>query len=441
MPPSDAPFLRALHRLRAAFWRRRVAYWVIRTVWVALLVPSVFMAGYLWLGWQVRWQVWFYPMLALSLLSIFWAMRPISLKRVVHRLDRRLGLRTQLITAFEVSQADPFADNLVVQRLLQSAVGQVVDLRRRVRLFNRSLWLEVQALIGVSTLLGAMLLLDALNPSAPNATPVSLPTPLTEPSADQVIPPDPRLFPPPFSPEMQVQQSAGGVQAALEALADALRDQAITRAAAEAIDQGDLPAAAEALRRLADQLGDVSAGARQQLGESLAEAGAATGPDVPGLTGPLAAGSRALAQEDVPAAQEALEALAEALEALAQQPQAAAQAPEEAQEPAAEPQPASPEDGQAQAGAGAGEGQGENGSQPGEAERLAVEGEPLELESDPSLEDRVLQPAELGAEAGDRTTQDSPFARGSANAAGELGPDPLTYPWDKREMIKRYFTP
>jgi hypothetical protein len=173
----------------------------------------------------------------------------------------------------------------------------------------------------------------------------------------------------------------------------------------------------------------------------LAEAGAATGPDVPGLTGPLAAGSRALAQDDVPAAQEALEALAEALEALAQQPQAAAQAPEEAQEPAAEPQPASPEDGQAQAGAGAGEGQGENGSQPGEAERLAVEGEPLELESDPSLEDRVLQPAELGAEAGDRTTQDSPFARGSANAAGELGPDPLTYPWDKREMIKRYFTP
>jgi hypothetical protein len=60
------------------------------------------------------------------------------------------------------------------------------------------------------------------------------------------------------------------------------------------------------------------------------------------------------------------------------------------------------------------------------------------------LEDRVLQPAELEAEAtaGDERTEDSPFARQSVNAAsGDLGPDPLSYPWQKREVIRQYFTP
>jgi hypothetical protein len=38
-------------------------------------------------------------------------------------------------------------------------------------------------------------------------------------------------------------------------------------------------------------------------------------------------------------------------------------------------------------------------------------------------------------------TEDSPFARQSANSAGDLGPDPLAYPWEKRDVIRRYFTP
>jgi hypothetical protein len=64
------------------------------------------------------------------------------------------------------------------------------------------------------------------------------------------------------------------------------------------------------------------------------------------------------------------------------------------------------------------------------------------LESDSELEDRVLQPAELDAEAGDELTDDSPFARQPLNTStGDLGPDPLTYPWEKRDVIRRYFTP
>jgi len=57
------------------------------------------------------------------------------------------------------------------------------------------------------------------------------------------------------------------------------------------------------------------------------------------------------------------------------------------------------------------------------------------------MEDRTLQKAELDAETSDKLTQDSPFARQSLTPAGDLGPDPLTYPWDKREVIRSYFTP
>jgi len=470
-----SPFARSLRRLQAAFWRRRVVHWLIRAAWLALLAPTLFMAGYLWLGWRVHWSYWLYPVVVIILGSMLWAVRPISLKKIAYHLDKRLGFRTQLVTAYEVSQAEHDVDNLVVHRLLHEGVNVVVNIRREVRIFNRTFWLEMQALIGVLVLLGAMLLLDALNPRLPNATVVELPPPLPEPAADEVIPPNPQLFPPPFAPEIQVQALSGEtVQQALEALADALRDLAVTRAAAEAIDRGDLAGAAESLRGLADQLGELSEEARAELGDTLGEAADDVGDEVPGLSEPLQDGSQALGADNLGQAGQSLADLAEALEALQETPQETAQAPEspqpgeESQAPAetgSDPAPEteqpqagetesppqeSPEEGTepaeqpAEAGDGAGEGDGEGDGedQPTEAERLALEGQPLELESDSEqLDEQVLQPAELDAEAGDRLTEDSPFARGSANASTDLGPDPLTYPWDKREFIRRYFTP
>ncbi len=477
MSPRAAysPFFRSLRRLQAAFWRRRVVHWLIRAAWLALLVPTLFMAGYLWLDWRAHWSYWLFPMVGIILGSMLWAVRPISLKKIAYRLDKRLGFRAQLITAYKVSQAANDLDNLVVHRLLHEGVNVVVNIRQEVRIFNRTLWLEMQALIGVLVLLGAMLLLDALNPRLPNATLVELPPPLPEPAADEVIPPNPQLFPPPFAPEIQVQALSGeAVQQALEALADALRDLAVTRAAAEAIDRGDLAGAAESLRGLADQLGELSEEARAELGDTLGEAADDVGDGVPGLSEPLQDGSQALGADNLGQAGQALADLAETLEALQETPQETAQAPEESQSgeesqaqaetgnnPAAEteqpqagetenPPAESGEEGtepaeqpaEAGDGAGEGDGEGEGEDQPTEAERLALEGQPLELESDSEqLDEQVLQPAELDAEAGDRLTEDSPFGRSSANASTDLGPDPLTYPWDKREIIRRYFTP
>jgi hypothetical protein len=459
MSGTPSPLLRSLRRLRVAFWQRRAAFWFVRALWLALLVPIGVLVGYLWFGWQAEWYDWLPLMLVIGLLALLWPVRPISLRKMAHRLDRRLGLRAGLITAFEVdmaARAAPETDNPVAQRLLQEAVTLTIDLRRQIHVFGRSFWFEMTALVAVSALLGGLLLLDALTPQLPNTATMALPPAWQEPQADQVIPPTPQLRPPPFPPQMQAQQlTPEQVQSALESLAEALRDPAITRAIAEALDRGDLAGAAAELRRLADQLGELSAETRQEVGQAMQEAAEQMGGNLPGLTEPLQSGSQALAENSLEAARQALESLAEALESLTPSPQESAQAqpqsnPPPEQSPAApaesegdneSPQPEAQEQ-PAGSGAGAGDGEGQSGDQLPEEERLAIEGQPLELESDPELEERVLQPAELTAEAGDESTQDSPFARQPLNAANrDLGPDPLAYPWEKREVIRRYFSP
>jgi hypothetical protein len=378
---------------------------------------------------------------------------------MVYRLDRRLGLRARLVTAFEVgyAKAAEKAENPVVERLFLETVNTTINLRQRVHSFGRGFWTELQALVAVAALFSALLMLDAFRPTFPSATAVELPAEWQEPKADEVIPPDPQLLPPPFAPQLQAQQQLdqAGLQEALEALADALRDQGATRSVAEAIDRGDLAGAAEGLRRLADQLDQLSEQARSELGQSLQQAAEAMGANGQGLNEPLQAGSSALDSDNLEGARQALEDLAETLESLGETPQEMAQTPSESSsqpgedsqtqtdqnaEPGENPsdQPAD----NAGAGSGTGEGESSGGNQPSEEERLAVEGEPLELESDPQSEERVLQPAELDAEAGDKLAEDSPFARQAVNAGNsDLGPDPLSYPWQKRDVIRRYFTP
>jgi hypothetical protein len=408
------------------------------------------MIGYLWLGWQVPWDVWVALMALVGFCSLLWSLRPLNLRKMAHRLDKLLSLRSQLITAFEVSSAansSAYADSPVAQQLIQDTVKQVVQLRRQITLMGHGFWLEMHALIAIAAILGALLIFDALTPNLPKATEIDLPLAGQEPRADEIIPPEP-VLPPPFQEPISQAQ----LQAALEALADALRDQAVTRAAAEAIDRGDLGGAAEELRRLADRLEGLSESAQQQLGEALQEAAENIGENVPNLSQPSAAGGNALERGNVQAAGQALEELAEALDSLDQNqvdtPQAGSDSSGETGETEAEQGDGGQEGGDqangggnGAGGGGAGEGQDELLEE--EEERLPIDGEPLELENDSTVEDRVLQPSELDAEPDDnRRTSDSPFARQPLNApADDLGPDSLNYPWEKRDIVRRYFTP
>jgi hypothetical protein len=440
------PLIRTLSRLQSVFWRRRLLHGLVRALWLALLVPTITMIGYLWWGWQVRWDLWVSVMVLVGFLTLLWSLRPISLKMMVHRLDKLLKLRAQLITAFEASEQQAQAENLIVGQLLQNTVDLSVKLRRQINLIDRNFWLEMHTLVGIAAVLGALLIFDALTPRIPEAAIVDLPALGQEPKADEVVPPDPELQPPPSLQEQLQQLSQAQLQAALEALAEALRDQAVTRAAAEALDRGDIGEAAQELRRLADQLGELSEDAQQGLGEALQEAADNIGEEVPGLTQPLQSGSTALATDNLPGAGQALEELAETLEMIDEvmqegQPESEGEASSGEGETEGEGGGNASGEG---AGDGAGDGPGGEGDDPlgEEEERLPIDGQPLEIESDEELDDRVLQPAELDAEAGDERTSDSPFARQALNATGDdLGPDPLTYPWEKREIIRQYFTP
>ena len=444
MTQPQAPFVRTQERLRGAFWRRRFVRGLIRTVWLTLLVPTLVLAGYLWFNWQVAWYEWLSAALFVAVVSLVWAVRPIRLKSMTHRLDRLLDAQAKLVTAYEVSQAPASNPNPVADQLVQDAVTMSIAARQQIRTLNRGFWLEMNALIAVAGILGALLMFDALSANIPNATPINLPPLGQEPGADDIDPLEAQLRPPPFQPPPL---SAAQVQAALDALAEALRDQAVTRAAAEAIEQGDLAAAAEELRRVADQLEGLSAEARDELGESMQGAADGMGGDIPGFTGPLQSGSEALDNDNLSGAAQALEELAETLDRLDGQtaPGAAgAQPGDENGDAAGEEDAEATDDGETGAGDGAGEGEaGEGNDGLGqETERMPIDGEPLELESESEMEERVLQPGELDADVGDSRTEDSPFARRPLNAGGEeLGPDPLTYPWQQRDVVRKYFTP
>lgn len=451
---ESAPLIRAILRLRDTFWQRRFLYGTLRAMWSALLAPTVVMAGYLLLDWQIRWELWVALMLVVAAVVLIWSLRPLSLEKMTRRLDGLMDRRSQLTTALEVSFAadhPAYVNNPVAGRLIQDAVETTVGLRQQVKVLGRGFWLELNMLIGVASVLGALILLDMLSPLRPSAALVDLPLPYEEPRADDVIPPDPQLMPPPFQQQLQA-MTPEQVRAALEALADALRDQAASRPAAEALDQGNLSQAAAELRRLADQLAGLSGQAQQGLGQSLQEAADTIGGNAPSFTEPLRQGNESLQSGDLSGAAQALEALADLLDELSDQQPEGGQAEGESGdsgESEAETQAGeneSEQDGDPSGGGdGAGEGEGNEGeSELGEEEeRLPIDGEPLELESETeNLEDRVLQPAELESETNtnERTT-DSPFARQPLNAAGEdLGPDPLDYPWEKREIVRDYFS-
>ncbi|MBN1219464.1 MAG: hypothetical protein JXM69_11085 [Anaerolineae bacterium] len=437
--------------MQTTFWLRRVAHWSIRAAWLALLVPTIWMAGYLWLGWNVRWYHWVIPMLLVGIGSMLWSIRPVNIRRVVRRLDDRLELQTRLTTAFEISHREDNlteVENPVTERLMAESEDIANTLRHAVPLVNRTLWVEMQALIAVAALLAALLMIDSLAPRVPHTAPVDLPATWQEPTAKDVL-----------SEESQLAQSIApedvGVEPmheedfdkALKILADVFRDHAVTHAIAVAIDNHNLSQAAAELRRLADELDDLSPQARAELGDLQQEAADKIGNIAPSITKPLQDGSTALDNDDLIGAGQALEELAAVLDSIQDSPAEVAEYKPVEQETINQPNPVELEQQQLAPEEQPDDNPLENeleeqAEQPTEEERLSMEGDPMELESDAESEEKVVQEADPDAEASDAETQDAPFTKQPLYTPNqELGADRLTYPWEKREVIRRYFTP
>lgn len=332
----------------------------------------------------------------------------LSPSNAARRLDRRFRLHEMLSTAVEWS-----GEQQGVAGYLQNHAQEMVTrIQYYVNQKRQPLWPD-------ALMLGAFLLMIAgllVLVSSPNA-PVGVAEPLPELNR-----PDPVAQPPQPDPSSPTGNDAGSVNSgdprALSALADALRDQSITRPAAEALDRGDIAGAAEALRELADQVDNVSPAARDSLGEALREAARAVDQSLPDLADQLRATADALQFGDAMAGAVGLEALADALEQMPTQTQMAAE------------------------GAGGGA-----GNSPGSQRReqpftpLGLDGTPLELSTNgsgqiPTTGDTNRPPT--GTQSGRLPIRSSSTTGGGIVQTAD---DPLRIPTDVRDVVRDYFSP
>jgi hypothetical protein len=432
---------RQLDQLAIDRWTRGAIRTMLCAAWLSLSVWCLGYAAILLLGWPLQRLA----LTAIALGMLGGAALVLALRgrlrpaQVARRLDRRFKLNEQLSTALEVSAAGK-ASGPIAERLVAESTRTLAILRRRINARARPPWAEVTALIALALVLLGLTILASIQGGP--STIAALPLP-------GLRPPDAEAPPPPEEPLAQEQPQAQtapqneqapgqaqpqtapqpGGQAAAERIADALRDQAPTRSAAEAIDQGNLAGAASELRELADQASALSERSRESLAQQLRDAAEDLRPSAPELAQQLEQSAAGLEQGGQAAAQ-ALDDLARAIESLQQGGQ-----PGDGQG-----QGSGEQGGQSPGGSlGSGDG-GQGQQQESPADRLGVEGVPLELEGEGEGENVT------GNAEGQQSTRRVPPSETNSGReqSGDVvttGEDPLRIPAELRDVVQGYFSP
>jgi len=419
-----------LDRLASDRWARRGVRILLRASALALSLVCLALGAHLLTGQPLRWTLVGAGALACIALGALLVLRPrLRAPEVARRLDRRFTLNEQLTTALELG---PQAEGVGLY-LYDQARRSLAQIRRQVAARQRFPWSELALVLCLAVLLTGLAALADIAPRRAGALPEPLPPLARVPDPAERVPPEPFAPPPPVQQEL----AAGGEglapvaadPAAAAALADALRDQSVTRPAAEALDQGRPGEAARQLRELADQVGQLSPQARNDLGQALREAARQIAPTSPGLAEQLNQSADGLAAGGGQAAA-ALEDLASLVEQFGQS-QASDQAPGA---------PHGQSAGQGASGAG-------QGSLPGDqreraSQRLGVDGVPLELASDGGSTVPGAGNAEQASAPEGGTAGTGSFTRGSqSNERVSIGDDPLRIPADLRDVVQDYFSP
>lgn len=457
---NSNPLARQLSRLAADRWSRQTLRTILRTLWIGLSLCSILLGGSLIWQWNIGYNWILLILMGSLLLGLCLSLRPrMKPHEVARRLDKRFNLQDQLSTALEVLPQRP-APGSVGSYLIDDTRQVMAHVRRFIYTRQRRPWSEIVAVIALLLVLGGLFML--LNPDDGLAQNAPLPLPqLIRDQNEELFPEEEQ--PPPPGQSQEGGDAAGEGQGApsdsqsLQAIADALRDQSATRAAADALDQGDTASAARSLRELADQANQLSSDTREEMADSLREAA----DEVEGRNPDLAEQLRDIAdnlEEGGQSAQEAIDDLASAIEQQGQpgQQSAEAQAGEGQGEGEGQGQGEAEGEGQGQAegeGEGQTEGQGQgqgdgagNSSTPGEqreqrSDRLNVPGVPMDLESEGDGDSRAdgdVDPQVAPAGSGSGSTRDA-----GAGDAGlvEADDDPLRIPIEDRDVVQDYFSP
>lgn len=422
--------------------RRRRFRLALRALWIALAVWSIGLLLGLF-GLRMPPLVLLGVAAATLLLGLGYALfsNP-GLVALARGLDFHYDLADQLATADEVARRGP--QTAVEGRLLEDSDDLLQQMQRYFRAQPLVPWREIETAVAVLLLAAGLTL--ATRPLLPAAqSPIALPE-LPVPAASSETAreqPTEQPIDQPQQPELSPE-----AQQAAEAIADALRDNGATRPAADALDGGDVEAAARELRELADQADQLSQGARDDLAESLRDAAEQLEGAQPELADELRQQADGIQQGGQEAA-DALDDLATTVEQLGEAPGQQADAspggeqPGAAQGQEAEGQQQGGEQG-AQPGQGAGEGLGgeERGAQ---GDGTEAEGETLPL---PQASDAAGQTTEAIGPKGPAIQLDAGGTGDSQNDGTNQGDSPLegeadpnAIPAEYRDVVEEYFTP
>lgn len=460
---------RHLDHLATERWARQSIRRLLRAAWLSACVWCIGLGGSMLWGWPLRYDVLSAASLLIIGLGVLSLLRPrLKPAEVARRLDRRFLLDEQLATAVEVAETAPDRDSVGGQLLAHA--GRTAGLvRQRIAQKQAMPWNDVLSAVALALVLLGLYLLAGIGRVAPLGAVLPEPPALVgaEDPAGQLADepfsrPDEQVLVPGAGEGTQAMGAGPGDAQSLGAIADALRDQGATRAAAEALDRGDPATAAQRLRELADQAGQLSRETRGNLADRLEQAARELDGRNPQLADQLRESAAGL-ERGGQAAEQALEDLARAIEQL-QQPAGPSAAQEQQGQPgaAAEGQGEQPGQGQGQGeqpgqgqagqgdpfGQGQGQGQGRGGGaasdsaveqrQSAPSQRLGVPGQPLTLE------------AEGGGQSASGGNDQGPTSSGSASgftsggsAAGNdrpIGADPLRVPLEDRNVVQEYFS-
>lgn len=458
-----------LDRLVTDRWAWSSLRTLLRACWLGISICCIWLGGSLVWGWPVRVEWLGAAALACVGAALLTLLRPrLRPSDAARRLDRRFGLGEQLATAVEVAGRNP-PPGSIGTHLVMHATRTSRGLRQRIRERQRVPWVELLTLLAVALAALGLLLLTGIGGPLLGGQAESLP-PLPR-AADPA-----ELFEDPpeatggeqaggapgegeqLAPGEGEQTGAGSEQAGtdgeqagqsgeqagagvdprtMQALADALRDQGATRQAAEALDRADAAGAAQELRQLADQAGQLSDSARGDLADNMREAAREIERTDPQMAEQLRDSARGLEGAGAQPSQ-ALDELAQQLD---QQAGAGAGQPGAGEQPGAGQGGAGSEGGAEGAqgdGQGGGAGNAPAGQQrPVQPERLGVDGQPVELSAEGGGQN-AADPGRPGTTlpGGAGTT-----SGGDPRNMGATGPDPLRIPLDERDVVQEYFNP
>jgi hypothetical protein len=433
-----------LKRLTRRIWLQQALNVLARAVWLPLLIGCIWLAIELAGGSELQPAV-VVALWALVLpLALFFASitRP-SRRRVARMLDRSFSLQERILTAVDGVGRDVPADGerpSITYLQMADAANVISELKGHPAFKIRPPVREIVLTLVCMLILSALFFLRGIGGGIP-ALAVE-PVPAFVPAAERLAKqpePEPQAgavqADAPTRAEVQeMAERSSQAQQDLKRLGDALSDQAVTRAAAEAIERGDYAAAADQIRQVAENADQLSPAAREGLADDLDRAADEMSPGENGLADATRDAADGLREGGEPA-KEGMSELGDTVDRAASDivPQEelasemsraeAAEANESGDQQGGPDSPGEPgqagENEQQPGDSNAGEPQDESGGLPSSSSASQPEGE--EAPGDPSAGGEQ-QPGGASSEAPPEGGESQPGGAGQSEAAGADAP-------------------